>query len=712
MSSDLTPAAAERPPSEAGRVRRRALTIFSASVIALMTLASVPAESAAAGLTVAQMNALRSVGGLAVSPSGDLVAYTLTVPRDLRHQDNGPADRELHVLSLKTGISRPFITGEVRVSSPQFTADGALITYMARRHGDTESALWAIPVEGGESRRLMSMEGMTGYRLSPTGRSVAVLAVPPVSEAREEAKDKGFDREVFEEEWRAQEVWIETLPEFLPAPVDPEAEEADAEDEEAEGPRHVELDGSAADVRWSGDGARLAVAVQPRNLVDDSLMFKRLRVLDASSGEVLSQIANPGKLGSFALSPDGEHLAMISAADLNDPSQGRLMVAEAAGSGEIRDLMADYEVHVRSFVWRDGGALYWSADEGSETTLGTVDLSGQRELLARSNPGLGVPIASDLHLSAEGALLMRGQTPGHPNELFSFKPGGRPQRLTDSNPWLAGVELARQEVITWTASDGLEIEGILIHPLDGRRPAPLILMVHGGPEANDRNGWVTGYSRPGQIAAAAGYAVLYPNYRGSTGRGVAFSKLGQGDAAGGEFRDLVEAVDHLAEIGVADPERVGITGGSYGGYATAWGSTFYTDRFRAGVMFVGISNKLSKGFTTDIPHEDVLVHTLFEPWTKWQFSLERSPLFHAEKSKTPLLIGGGTADTRVHPSQSLQLYRALKKMGKTVRYVRYPGEPHGNRRAASQEDYTRRLLRWMDHFLIDGATELPPVELE
>ncbi len=287
-----------------------------------------------------------------------------------------------------------------------------------------------------------------------------------------------------------------------------------------------------------------------------------------------------------------------------------------------------------------------------------------------------------------------------------------PQRLTDNNPWLADVDLAKQEVVRFKARDGLELEGVLVHPLNGELHAPLILMVHGGPEGHDRNGWVTSYSRPAQLAAAQGYAVFYPNYRGSTGRGVAFSKLSQGDAAGAEFDDLVDAVDHLVAIGVADKDRVGITGGSYGGYAAAWCSTRYTERFRAGVMFVGISNKVSKGLTTEIPIEDVMVHTRFDPWKNWQFSLERSPVYHADKSRTALLIAHGQADTRVHPAQSLQLYRALKLIGKTpVRYIRYPGEPHGNRRAASRDDYTRRMMRWFNHFLLTDSRELPDWDL-
>jgi dipeptidyl aminopeptidase/acylaminoacyl peptidase len=290
-----------------------------------------------------------------------------------------------------------------------------------------------------------------------------------------------------------------------------------------------------------------------------------------------------------------------------------------------------------------------------------------------------------------------------------------PQRVTDSNPWLAGVEMGRQEIVRYEARDGLEIEGVLIRPLAMHHgdPPPLMLVVHGGPEAHYRNGWMSYYSRPGQVAAARGYAVFYPNYRSSTGRGVEFSKMGQSDAAGPEFDDLVDGVEHLADEGIVDGDRVGVTGGSYGGYATAWLSTRYTDHFQAGVMFVGISNKMTKALTTEIPIEDRDVHTLTDPWKKFEFSLERSPISYVEQARTPLLISGGTADSRVHPSQSLQLYRALKLRDKSpVRYVRYPGEGHGNRDMAARQDYARRLMRWMDHFVVGDAKTLPPWSLE
>jgi dipeptidyl aminopeptidase/acylaminoacyl peptidase len=208
-------------------------------------------------------------------------------------------------------------------------------------------------------------------------------------------------------------------------------------------------------------------------------------------------------------------------------------------------------------------------------------------------------------------------------------------------------------------------------------------------------------------------AVFYPNYRGSTGRGVEFSKLDHGDPAGKEFDDIVDGVDHLVASGLVDKDKVGITGGSYGGYASAWGATYYTERFAASVMFVGISDAVSKIGTTDIPEEMYLVHHRLRPWENWDLFLKRSPIYYVEQARTPTLILGGKDDTRVSPSQSLELYRLLKLVGKApTRLVQYPGEGHGNRRAASRYDYNLRMIRWMEHYLKGPGGELPPADID
>ncbi|MHC4145645.1 MAG: alpha/beta hydrolase family protein, partial [Planctomycetota bacterium] len=167
------------------------------------------------------------------------------------------------------------------------------------------------------------------------------------------------------------------------------------------------------------------------------------------------------------------------------------------------------------------------------------------------------------------------------------------------------------------------------------------------------------------------------------------------------------------DIGLVDKDRVGITGGSYGGYASAWGATYYSHRYAASVMFVGISDQFLSFALGDIPEEHRLVHHMKYPWEDMELMRQRSPITHFQKCRTPLLILHGQSDTRVHPAQSLALYRAVKTYGKTpVRLVRYPGEPHGNRRTGSRLDFSLRLMRWMNHYLKGPGGDPPEYALD
>jgi len=687
-------------------------TLLSGFLVGSLALSPALASGEHGGLSFEQLAALTRVTSVAIAPDGGVVAYTLSRPRIPGQGDDGPAWVELRVVGAD-GTDHGYVTGEVNVSRVAFSPDGRHLTYLVKRGDDEHTSLWSIPLAGGESRRFLAFDtAIDAYEIAPGGKQVAFVAKQPVDEQREKAKKKGYSQEVYEEDWRPRRAYVAPVALDPPPPANP-----DDEPEEDEDPREIDAEGSVFELAWLPDGERLAMAIAPRPLIDDRYMLRRIHIVGVETGESSAVIENAGKLGDFVVSPDGAHVALISAADPNDPKEGRLLVASTV-DGSLRDVLPGLEGHVTRVGWQDARTVMYIAAMGVETELAEIDVDGgEHKVLARSGLA-GVPLLTHLSLSDDGrSAALVGQSPRHPAELFTMNHGDRAvRRHTDSNPWLSEVTLATQEVHGWTARDGLELEGILIRPLPETTPkkgSPLLMIVHGGPESHVSNGWVTSYSRPGQLAAARGYAVFYPNYRGSTGRGVAFSKSSQGDAAGSEFNDLVDAVEALVKEGIARRNRVGITGGSYGGYATAWCSTRFSEHFRAGVMFVGISNKVSKGLTTEIPVEDRMVHTLFDPWTKWQFSLERSPIFHAEKARTSLLIAGGTADTRVHPSQSLQLYRALKLIGKApVRYVRYPGEGHGNRRAASRDDYVRRLLRWMDHFVVNGATELPPWDLK
>jgi dipeptidyl aminopeptidase/acylaminoacyl peptidase len=656
---------------------------------------------------------LRVVTSAVASPDGSQVAYILSVPRQLPREKDGPAWTELHVVDAK-GTVTPYITGQVNVEAVQWTPDGTRLSYLAKRDQDTHKTLYVMPIRGGEARKLVSHAAdIVGYSWAPDGKQVAFLAAEPVAKDRKTRQDQGFTQEIYEEDAAPVRVWV--------AAVETGAGNAGQGTARVDAKlRKLQLAGSASEVHWHPKEDWLAVALAPTPLVDDSLMFRKVYLVDLKSGEATS-LQNPGKMGEFAWSPDGKVVALVSGADKHDPKEGRLWVETRERKGWA-DVLPHFLGHFESLGWKDPTSLVYLASVGAQSAVGVVRLEAaagkkieSRELHLLVGPH--GPVLEKMSVSKDGKVLaFVGHSPRHPPEVFILATGDKqPRRLTDSNPWLRTMRLAVQEVVKYKARDGLELEGILVRPLGWTKDTryPLVLTVHGGPESHIANGWVTLYHSLGQVGAARGLAVFYPNYRGSTGRGVAFSMLGQKQAAGKEFDDLVDAVDHLVAMGLVDPKKVGITGGSYGGYATAWGSTYYSPRFAAGVMFVGISDSISKVGTTDIPWEMNLVHHRKWLWEDWDYFLKSSPIYYTDRAKTPLLILHGKADPRVHPSQSLELYRNLKLRAQApVRLVLYPGEGHGNRRAASRLDYNLRLLQWMQHYLQGSGGAPPPYDID
>jgi dipeptidyl aminopeptidase/acylaminoacyl peptidase len=660
------------------------------------------AQDAARPLTPLDVAHIRTVGQVAVNPDGSQIAFTLSVPRKPGGDSNGPAWSELHVVGFDGSDHRPFVTGEVNVGQVGWSPDGQFISYAARREGDEATAIYVIPAMGGESRRLVEYEtSISSYEWRPDGKAIGFIAREPVDEELEALRAKGFNQEIYEEDFTARQILVAALP--------------DGPAGEAEPPRMMEgTTGHPYGLAWSPDGDRFVIDPAPTPLVDDRYMFRRLQIVGAATGSTQGQIDNPGKLGQFDWAPDGSSVVLISGADINDPLEGRLMVVSTEGE-QLRDILPGLAGHVAHFEFAPDGNIVYLANVGVGAQLGRVAPDGTgAEVFFRSSD----LVIDAFSIDASGrkiALVAESST--MPREVFalSLDAPHEPRRLTDSNPWLAEVTLGEQEIVRWNAEDGLEIEGLLMHPLEraeGER-VPTIVVVHGGPESHYKNGWLTGYSSPGQMATARGYAVLYPNYRGSTGRGVEFSKADQGDGVGAEFEDVLAGVDYLIERGIADPDRVGITGGSYGGYFTAWGATRHSDRFAAGVMFVGVSDQLSKTGTSDIPNELELVHWLTTPYENLDLFLERSPILYVDRAQTPLLILHGKDDPRVNPGQSRELHRALKLKGDVpVRLVLYPGEGHGNARAAARYDYSLRMLRWFDHFLQEDGTEPPPWRID
>lgn len=653
------------------------------------------------GLTPDQAIQLEEVGSVAVSPDGVEIAYTLVVPADPREKNALPAS-ELHVWNVAEERSRPFVTGDVRVQDVQWTPSGEAITFLTRREGDAHTALYRIPRDGGEARRLFRFEtAISGYDWAPDGEQIVFTAPEP----QENSSPLPYTPNVYRDAPRHTRAYV--------AELDPGADGEDGPaNTDAPEPRRLRVEGTIHQVQWSPEGAHIAVSRTPTPYVDDSYVRRTIRIVSASDLEVVSTIENPGKLGEIAWSPDGERIAFVGGADAHDTIDGRLMVAEAS-SDAYTQILEGYEGKIDDVAWTGPETIRFSASRGVWTVLSRVHYDGSgHEVLVES----GGPIVNGFATTDEGArTAIVADSPRHPRELYLMEgSGGRLARLTHHNPVLEEVRLGEQEVVAYEARDGLEIQGVLVRPLGGsaQAPHPTILVVHGGPESHHDMGWLTDYADLGQVAAARGFALFYPNYRGSTGRGLAFATSSQGDPAGAEFEDLVDGVDYLVEEGITDPEAVGVTGGSYGGYATAWMATRYTDRFAAGVMFVGISDVISAWGSSDIPQELYQVHYLEHMWEDWNFYLERSPIYHTDGADTPLLIMEGAEDSRLYPSQSIEMYNFLEfRSDAPVRLVTYPGEGHGNRRATAEYDYMLRSLRWMEHYLQGPGGEKPDPSL-
>lgn len=644
-------------------------------------------------MTIDDIGKMKSVGSAEISPNGQHIAFTRSKPRTPYKDKDGRPWVELYVADTK-GNERPFITGKVNISGIQWSADSKRVYFLTKRGEDKHRTLYAIPVDGGEAQRIYGHKnGIASYAIDDTNNRILFVAKDEKPKHKKKLTEKGFKAEVYEEDIQYSHLWM-----VVPG------EGAKAE--------KIELEGNVRSIDVSQNGKQWLVQTSETPLIDDVYMKASLHVISAEDHSVEYTVPHVGKLGAASISPDSKNIAFIGSDDIHDPSAGRLRLVKM-GADASEELLPDYKGHIRGIEWKDNDDLIYLSHKGTETLIGQINIRSKKPKAITKE---GLLITSRLSLADDGKkMALVASTPSHPREVFYQNGGKKPVRISESNPILNNIQLAEQSTYEHKARDGMDLQGILIKPLNYEpgKKYPLILFVHGGPEAHVSNGWITNYSRLGQVAAAQGYVAFYPNYRGSTGRGVEFSKHGQGHYAEAEFNDLVDAKDALVKDGLVDADKVGITGGSYGGYASAWAATALSEHFAASVMFVGISNQLSKFGTTDIPNEMNLVHSRAWPWERWQWMLEQSPIYHVEKAQTPILILHGKEDTRVHPSQSMELYRYLKTLGKVpVRLVFYPGEGHGNRKAAAQLDYSMRLSRWMDHYLKGPGGEPPEYDLK
>ncbi len=657
---------------------KRACLLLSA----FFTFAALAAAAAGGDvvLTPAMVADLRQVTSVALDPSGEQAAYVVEVPRGAGDGIGGSL-RELWVADLTKDRTRR-LTEAGSAASPAWTADGKRITFLAER-GETHEhvQVYSVRPRGGQPRLVTRHESsIVAYRLAGDGRHLAFTARDSRSAAELRSVKAGRDQHVHGENPRYRRLHLFDL-------------------KKKKSRRLFDDDVDVVTFEWLPDAKGLVLQAAPTPRIDDEYLRRQLYGVGVESGEPQRLVETPGKLGAMAVSPDGSRLAFLGATSSDDPAAQSLFVVALDGETEARNLTPGYQGAAAHVAFLDAATLLLVAVEGERQVFYRVDVaSGGREVLAR--PSLIVD-ALDLQ-AANDRLALLAHAASHPRELYvAHADAGGMQRVEDLNPVLAGVSLARQEAIEWTGADGWTIGGVLTYPLgyEAGRRYPLVLQIHGGPEGVSLDGWTTSAVYPVQLLARDGFLVLEPNYRGSRGRGVELSKGGHGDLGGREMEDILLGIEALVERGLADPERLGTGGWSYGGYLSAWAATRWSERFRAAVVGAGITNWASFSGTTDIPEEMSAVH-----WTSWwheepELHFERSPLAHLKTAATPTLVLHGEDDERVHPEQGLELYTALRLKGVPVCFVTYPREGHDLAERAHRIDAMERVLDWFGKYL-------------
>jgi dipeptidyl aminopeptidase/acylaminoacyl peptidase len=356
------------------------------------------------------------------------------------------------------------------------------------------------------------------------------------------------------------------------------------------------------------------------------------------------------------------------------------------------------ELHATWIEFADEDTLWVAGYRGAGTFAGRLSLDGSYEELAGGELTLGPRYSPALAVSADGSRAAATcESADEAAEIVLWEDGKR-RTLTNLNaevgPRLANIDW---RAYRWSSTDGLEIEGLLALPrgdVDG--PRPLVVLVHGGPTG----AWSWMFAPAAglvQLLASAGYATLLPNVRGSVGWGPEFAEANLGDMGGGDFQDILTGIDALVRDGIVDDGRVAITGGSYGGFMACWAVT-QTDRFAAAIPEAVVTDWVSFHSTTNIGQFDRL-YLQADPYDAQGDYTQRSPVYHAGKSRTPTLILHGEDDLCTPLSQAVEFYNALVEAGCETELVVYPREGHGWTEREHQIDSWNRTRDWLARHL-------------
>jgi dipeptidyl aminopeptidase/acylaminoacyl peptidase len=646
-------------------------------LVALGLLFVVPEETRAQKrpMTFEDILDVKHVSDPVISPDGQTVVFTVT-EADLEKNNT---QQQLWRFDKRTNSLRQLTRSGKSNRSPRWSPKGGCFAFLSDRN-DKEQ-IFLMHTTGGEARCLTEHEtAVLSFRWSPDGTKIAFTAVDPKTQDKEKEEKEGDDARVIDAEFDWPKLWVIDVA---------TRKETQVFDED----RNVE------EFAWSPDGSRFALLVRPTTLVD-LVMNTEIHVMPSSGGSVSRLTNNSAVESDLVWAADGKSL-FYTATD-----ESRFINAESKlfrldiDTRQIGRLSGEYAYGASNLqLSPDGKRLYFLSGIKTDQRLCAIDLlTGEiAEVSARD----GTVLSFDASLDDSSLAFVFSDTQSLPElwtaELHPFRAQPAPKVNPQIDTWLLG----ETKVVQWKSTDGWDIEGFLTLPIDYEEGQnyPLVVVIHGGPEGAYTKALRPHYLNNAQVFAGKGWAVLRPNYRGGSNYGDQFIQGMNADTGGGDFHDIMTGVDYVVAEGIADPERMAVTGWSWGGISTGWIVT-QTDRFKAASAGAMVSNHFSVFGQADLTFDVEYFYIGGTPYEDPSRYLRMSPIGHVMKAKTPTILLHGMEDVRCPFPQSVEFYKGLKAAGVETKLVGYPREPHVFREPRHMLDKMVREYDWFEEHVL------------
>ena len=624
----------------------------------------------------------RAIGTPRVSPDGRRVVYT--VNEAVMTADKSEFVTQIWMASTDGRENYQVTFGDKSSANPKWSPDGTSIAFTSNRK-DNKNNLYVLRVMGGEAEPFTDVKsGVGDFEWSPDGNWIAYTMTDAKSDD-EDKNDKGKN------DFR----WVNENNKLARLYVIPVAKNGSGKREARKltvDERHV------TGFNWAPDGSRIVFNHVSTPSAND-WPSSDIAVVEVASSRVTPLASTASAESALQYSPDGKWIAGIASDIPARWAQSYTIRVYPTGGGEPRVFEGSHDSQPSVVGWSaDGSKIYFYEGKGTGTALYYVDAASGK--ITQDNYAAGVVTGVNFN---KGATMfgMVIQNAVSPPEAFVVRPGDKtPTQVSRANDDVAKLPVAKTVIVTWKSTDGRDIEGLLTYPsnyVEGTK-VPLILNIHGGPAGVFQQSYIGGRgSYPIATFASRGYAILRPNPRGSSGYGTEFRRANIKDWGVGDYDDLMTGVDKVIAMGVADPERLGVMGWSYGGYMTSTIIT-KTKRFKAASAGAPVTNLMSFNGTADIPS---FVPDYFggQSWDQPEIYAKHSAMFNIRNATTPTLIQHGDADLRVPISQGYELYNALKAQGVPTRMIVLPRQPHGPNEPKMQVAAMQSNLDWFDKYL-------------